>query len=348
MLSVEKLISPKRVLVFFLLILVFITQTAATKQIPTYDCSTQTDIDVDECTALTAIFSSTNDLTTPNPWSNQTGWLVDANPCTWYGITCIGGHVTSLALADNNLTGNLPAAIGNLPSLTSLDLNNNALSGSLPDGLGFLNQLETLTIANNSITGKLPTSFANLVNLTYIDTSGNNLCIPNHPPTKIWYNRSELTKIDSLPSCDQPPTPTNSATPTKTPVPITKTPTRIPLPTLTRTPTNTATATPTATLLGQFQTLTLLAARETLTATANWTASATDVVTSENADILASQTTVPGESEVESTPSALPEQQNKSFGRFSPYWWGVLALALILISTGIFMELKRQQNDTKG
>jgi hypothetical protein len=48
----------------------------------------------------------------------------------WYGVTCDAGtnsRVTSINLANNNVTGILPAAIFSLPSLSSLTLANNSL-----------------------------------------------------------------------------------------------------------------------------------------------------------------------------------------------------------------------------
>ncbi|MEN8240539.1 MAG: hypothetical protein ABFS17_01360 [Chloroflexota bacterium] len=351
-------LSLKKTLLIAAIVLVCTIQPAAAMQIPTFDCSAQTDLEPNECLALIALYTSTNDLSTPNAWINESGWLLDANPCTWFGVTCDSGHLTGLSLVSNNLSGPLPPEIGDFPylatlelddnalngsvppalkklaNLTHLDLSGNAFTGSLPQRLGNLSLLDSLNLGSNSITGKIPTSFANLVKLTFIDTTGNDLCIPNDIGTQAWYYNPALVKADSLPNCVIPPTPT------ATELPITNTPTRIPLPTLTYTPTNTATATASPTMLGPFQTLTALAEKETLTATANWTASATEP--------LPTETLPPEDLKTETAPAIVSQKNNGPPGPISPFWWGVFALAIVLISTGIFMELKRQKKPSKS
>ena len=363
-----------RAFLLITMMVVCFNRPAAAKQVPAYDCSSQTDLDTAECNALLALYTSTNNLVTPDSWINETGWLSAASPCNWFGVTCAAGHLSNLILKNNNLTGSLPAGIGSFADLVSLELNGNSLTGSLPpeigalaklitlnlsenafsgklpNSLGSLSALETLDLGNNSFNRKLPTTFANLKNLTLIDTSGNSLCIPDLTAVIIWYHDPNLTKIDILPNCDLPPTPTISLTPTETRVPITLTPTPIPLPTLTHTPTNTATSTATATILGPFQTLTLLAEWETLTATALWTRPPTDNFAATEVALRAQSSTnpsggqaeVPAEQTSEALDGEIEDPLNKENSAFSPYWWGLLVLALGFISTGIILELKRR------
>ena len=66
--------------------------------------------------ALVALYDSTNGA----GWSNSTGWKTNSDPCTWYGVICSGGHVTYLTLSNNQLSGLIPAEIGNLTNLTYL------------------------------------------------------------------------------------------------------------------------------------------------------------------------------------------------------------------------------------
>jgi Leucine-rich repeat (LRR) protein len=52
--------------------------------------------------------------------------------------------LTTLLLAENNLTGSIPTWIGNLSSLTSLILDKNSLEGNIPESLGNLKMLKIL------------------------------------------------------------------------------------------------------------------------------------------------------------------------------------------------------------
>ncbi|MCB0234581.1 MAG: Two component regulator three Y domain protein, partial [Anaerolineae bacterium] len=87
--------------------------------------------------------------------------LVTTTPCSWYGVTCTAGHVTTLDLQDNNLTGSLPGQLSNLPNLQHLLLLRNELSGAIPTSLGSLTQLQELSLSQNKLTGSIPTQLAN-------------------------------------------------------------------------------------------------------------------------------------------------------------------------------------------
>jgi Bacterial Ig-like domain (group 3) len=112
-------------------------------------------------------------------WFTSTNWENGGDPCAaapngWYGITCdaAGANVVSIALADNNLTGALPALNG-LTALVSVDVSFDELSGSLP-GLSGLSQLQTFAANNNNLTGSIP-SLSGLTALTSFNVSTNNL-----------------------------------------------------------------------------------------------------------------------------------------------------------------------------
>lgn len=64
-----------------------------------FSCSAVTDVPVAECQALMSIYDNTGGAN----WTNKTGWGTSLNVCSWYGITCSGGHVISIALDANNL-----------------------------------------------------------------------------------------------------------------------------------------------------------------------------------------------------------------------------------------------------
>ncbi|KAF7849362.1 hypothetical protein BT93_L0876 [Corymbia citriodora subsp. variegata] len=78
-----------------------------------------------------------------------------------------------LQLFDTNISGELPASIGNLRSLQILNLNLCNLTGSLPTSIGKLPLLRYLDIAGCQFSGSIPASLANLSNLEYLDVAAN-------------------------------------------------------------------------------------------------------------------------------------------------------------------------------
>ena len=64
-------------------------------------------------------------------------WDRDLDLHYWDGVRSIdGGCVTRLGLEQRQLTGSIPASLGNLSSLKVLDLDQNQLTGSIPASLG--------------------------------------------------------------------------------------------------------------------------------------------------------------------------------------------------------------------
>lgn len=126
------------------------------------DCNIQTEIPATECHALIALYDSTDGAN----WKNKTGWKVTNTPCSWYEVTCGGGHVTGLYLYDNQLSGSIPVELGNLGNLTGLEIGSNQLSGTIPVELGNLVKLIRLYLNNNQLSGTIPdlSSLTALVN----------------------------------------------------------------------------------------------------------------------------------------------------------------------------------------
>ena len=75
----------------------------------------------------------------------------------------------------NQLTGEIPAELGNLSSLERLYLNDNQLTGEIPPELGDFARLSFLSLHGNDLTG----------------------CVPTHPP---GLEVIERLKLD-LPDC---------------------------------------------------------------------------------------------------------------------------------------------------
>ncbi|MXZ96572.1 MAG: hypothetical protein F4Y99_11655 [Acidimicrobiaceae bacterium] len=109
-------------------------------------------------------------------WTRNTNWNTAAAVGDWYGVTTdADGHVVSLYLYNNKLSGSIPAKIGDLASLTVLDLNFNDLSGSIPAGVWDLTDLTRLHLGNNELSGSIPAAVGDLTSLTYLHLGGNEL-----------------------------------------------------------------------------------------------------------------------------------------------------------------------------
>ncbi len=129
--------------------------------------------------SLEALYKATNG----DSWTNNDNWDFTAVPGedelgSWYGITQFSGRVTELILIENNLTGIIPAEIGDLQQLSYLDLDGNSLTGSIPVEIGSLQQLSTLILGGNSLIGSIPAEVGNLQQLHYLNLSNNSLIGP--------------------------------------------------------------------------------------------------------------------------------------------------------------------------
>ena len=82
--------------------------------------------------ALAALYNATGGAN----WTNNTNWLTGAPLGQWYGVeTDANGRVMLLYLGSNQLSGEIPAELGNLTNLAVLYLGNNQLTGCVPAGL---------------------------------------------------------------------------------------------------------------------------------------------------------------------------------------------------------------------
>ncbi|PQM34328.1 putative leucine-rich repeat receptor-like protein kinase [Prunus yedoensis var. nudiflora] len=135
-------------------------------------------------------------------WDIRPPSWVGSDPCVggWAGIECTNSRITSIALADmalkgqlpsdiellseleilnlsfnKGLKGQLPASIGKLTKLVYLNLVGCSFFGRIPDTIGSLQQLSYLSLKNNSFDGMIPPSIGNLSNLFFLDLSDNKL-----------------------------------------------------------------------------------------------------------------------------------------------------------------------------
>ena len=142
---------------------------------------------------------------------------------TWHGVTISSGRVTGLALPSNNLSGAIPAALGDMAELTSLDLSGNSLSGAVPAELGDLGALTSLDLSDNSgltaTTTVLRALATGLTSLTSLDLSGTGICVDpgnaQHAPVVTWIGniraKNTNTGVAKVPTCGSPVAPAIAA-----------------------------------------------------------------------------------------------------------------------------------------
>jgi hypothetical protein len=167
---------------------------------------------------LSVVFYSTNG----EDWVDSTGWLSDANECTWYhtasgGIDCDeNGLMKEINLRRNNLRGTIPKELillsdsiesiqingnfldGTIPSFLSemsrlgrLHLNGNEFTGTIPSVLGQLD-LWSLRLGQMGLSGPLPSELGNLSNLRFLNLASNSLV------GTIPYDVGRMTLLETL------------------------------------------------------------------------------------------------------------------------------------------------------
>ena len=144
---------------------------ATNADVNNYDCTAVAEIPTTECAALVDLYYSTNG----DSWTNYTDWLGTTTPCSWFGLTCAGGHVTQIRLASNGLSGIMPTMLDSLTQLTWLEMQYNAITGGIPPGLGSLSQLTELAIYGNQLSGPIPPQLGNLSQLNALRLAFNQL-----------------------------------------------------------------------------------------------------------------------------------------------------------------------------
>ncbi|KAM0927515.1 hypothetical protein ACQ4PT_002928 [Festuca glaucescens] len=80
-----------------------------------------------------------------------------------------------LYLGYNNISGHIPADIGNLVGLNVLEIEHTFMSGVIPESIGKLVNLVQLYLENNSFSGLIPPSIGNLTQLEWLLAPSNNL-----------------------------------------------------------------------------------------------------------------------------------------------------------------------------
>lgn len=116
-----------------------------------------------------------NDALGGSAWTNK--WDRTKPVAQWYGVTMVGDRVTSLNLANNNLTGEIPDVFVSrtniLTDLVYLNLSGNNISGRLPQSITNLRKLQYLDLSKNLLTGEVVQQFGTLTDLRTLWLSNN-------------------------------------------------------------------------------------------------------------------------------------------------------------------------------
>jgi Leucine-rich repeat (LRR) protein len=137
--------------------------------------------------ALVQLYNATNGAS----WTEQTNWLTGAAD-TWFGIGVTSERVTAVTLPTNNLTGTLPAEIGNLTNLGVLNLHQNNIGGTIPAEVYSLTDLTELSLGSNQFTGSISPLVGDLVNLQILRFE--NLPMTGSVPAEVF----NLTGLETL------------------------------------------------------------------------------------------------------------------------------------------------------
>ncbi|XP_011028346.1 PREDICTED: leucine-rich repeat receptor-like serine/threonine-protein kinase BAM1 [Populus euphratica] len=108
----------------------------------------------------------------PEPLLNTWNLSNPGSVCSWVGIHCSRGRVSSLDLTDFNLYGSVSPQISKLDQLTSLSLAGNNFSGTIE--LAGMSNLRFLNISNNQFNGGLDWNYATIADLEVFDAFNNN------------------------------------------------------------------------------------------------------------------------------------------------------------------------------
>ena len=148
--------------------------------------------------ALVALYNATGGAN----WKRSNNWNSHREFDQWEGVrTDADGRVTVLTLRDNNLSGTLPVALGDLTALQSLELGENGLTGSLPAALSNLVNLQRLVLSHNAdLSGPLPLKLTSLVNLTHFNFYDTGLCAPPDRAFQEWLDSVEYVRGGHCPT----------------------------------------------------------------------------------------------------------------------------------------------------
>jgi Leucine-rich repeat (LRR) protein len=103
--------------------------------------------------------------------------VFEASHCQLTGSlpSTFSSRLEILAIANNTVTGTLPAVLGSLGKLVNLTVASNSMTGFIPPELGEADDLQQLDLRDNGFWGTIPVSFSQLTDLSHFAVSGNQL-----------------------------------------------------------------------------------------------------------------------------------------------------------------------------
>ncbi|KAL8490986.1 hypothetical protein ACS0TY_022844 [Phlomoides rotata] len=121
-----------------------------------------------------------------NPY-HLASWDPATDCCYWYIVKCDRktNRIAQFNLFSANISGQIPASIGDLPYLEYLTFHKiTNLTGTIPPSITKLTNLKYLTISNTNISGPIPSFLSQMKNLTSLDLAFNYFSgeIPNSLP----------------------------------------------------------------------------------------------------------------------------------------------------------------------
>ncbi|KAJ1430545.1 Serine/threonine-protein kinase, active site [Sesbania bispinosa] len=125
------------------------------------------------------------------------GWQLNRNPCSWYGVSCTLGRVTQLEVSgNNNLAGTISLdPLSSLDMLSVLKLSLNSFSVNSTSLLQLPYSLTQLDLSFGGVSGPVPENlFSKCPNLVVVNLSYNNLTGPI--PEKFLQNSDKLQALD--------------------------------------------------------------------------------------------------------------------------------------------------------
>ena len=122
-----------------------------------------------------AILVSVYNSTGGDNWTWNNNWNTNLPLDHWLGVyTNSDGRVVRLDMSNNNVSGPIPAQLGELSLLTELKLYRNELTGQIPSEWANLENLELLYLSRNQLDGEIPAFLGDLTSLERLHLNNNN------------------------------------------------------------------------------------------------------------------------------------------------------------------------------
>lgn len=138
--------------------------------------------------ALLQIKKALNNPPLLSSWNPQTDFCT-----TWTGVECTNGRVTALTISSGEISGQIPAQVGDLLELRTLDFSYlTHLTGNIPHTITKLKYLDLLRLKQTNLSGYIPDFISELKSVTFLDLSFNQFTGP------IPGSLSQMPKLDAI------------------------------------------------------------------------------------------------------------------------------------------------------